>query len=71
MTCPYCKNDLGDLDSVMDELSLNKTNGEVYFNSICCNRAILAFSQIGMYYIVPAESLPADKRNDPQLIGAA
>jgi hypothetical protein len=71
MICPYCESDLGDLDPIMDILSQNKLNGETEFASKCCHKKIRAYSNVGMYYIVAAEPLPASEKRKPQLIGAA
>lgn len=64
-TCPYCKENLGHLNSVMDQLAENK-GGEVIFRSKCCDQKIRAFSDHMKYFIEASESLPA-----PQMIGAA
>jgi hypothetical protein len=64
--CPCCKNELGDLDYVMNQLQLNKINGSTTFISKCCNKEIKAYSEVGMYYI-----LCEDCGNTPILIGAA
>lgn len=65
-TCPYCKKNLGDIDHIMDQLAQNKLNGELFFQSSCCNRKIRAYSSVGIYYIDGA-----DAPSGPQLIGAA
>ncbi len=65
-TCPYCKQNLGNLDHIMDELAKNKMNGQLFFQSKCCNQRIRAFSDASMYYIEAADQPP-----DPEMIGAA
>ncbi len=65
-TCPYCKTNLGYLESVMDQLARKKIEGEVFFQSECCNQKIRAFSDCMKYFIEASDPLPG-----PQMIGAA
>ncbi len=64
--CPYCGGNLGDLDHIMDKLAKNQLNGELQFQSACCDRPLKAYSSVSMYYIDSLEGLP-----EPQLIGGA
>ncbi|WP_328187542.1 hypothetical protein [Marinobacter sp. OP 3.4] len=64
--CPYCKKSLGDLGPVMDQLAENKMNGELFFQSVCCNQKIRAYSEVMKYFIEAADSLPGR-----QMIGTA
>lgn len=64
--CPYCKEELQDLDPIMDQLALDKRSGVVYFDSACCKMSIKAYSELGMYYIVPVDGTVAR-----QFIGGA
>lgn len=62
--CPYCTHDLGDLEPVVKQLSLNKIDGAFLFSSACCNRPLRAFSIIGAYYVEPT-----DGSSKPVMIG--
>lgn len=66
--CQYCRQELKDLDSIMDALSTNKLNGSFEFKATCCGRLYLAYANVGSYYIKPLEDLPEGKA---ELIGVA
>lgn len=61
--CPHCETTLSIdfLDSLMDELRLDKMESEVIVDAPCCSNQLKGIAKIGMYYLAPSPKSPNDK----------
>lgn len=67
--CPNCEKGLSFdyLNSVMDELSTIKMQGDQSFTAPCCKKEIIGRSDFGTYYIVKKQS---NDQEELEMIGA-
>jgi hypothetical protein len=61
--CPHCETTLSldFLDSLMDELRVDKMDSEVIVDAPCCRNELKGIAKIGMYYLAPYPEKPYDK----------